>query len=375
MYKNIKYICLTMAIISLSLSIIPNDIFQISAALIFLIYFIFKNLPNYQVTIKVGIIGFYLILVFLFQILFSDFIEFFKSFSLTILFFIIFFSTQKVIFFKSVELKNAIIVSVILIVGFEIIQLIEVLVLNSKTSYFLLDEYSISSAKDAGRFEAANFAGLLRPVSFFHEPSYLASVLFICLISLKNLNSKLLFRLIAIFGIILSLSALNYFFLLFYLVFTIKKKYYLAVSVIILPFFLYNVSYIFSFFRFSEIFIEGSSGWARLVKPFIEVSRELIENWAFMGRAIGNNKVVHDNSFFLIISYTGLLFPYFLYFIYKSSRKILIRNKYIILGLVNLIFLNGAIFTPESSLLVMILISSFNLKINIKDNYNKPLYI
>lgn len=364
-----------MAIISLSLSIIPNDIFQISAALIFLIYFIFKNLPNYQVTIKVGIIGFYLILVFLFQILFSDFIEFFKSFSLTILFFIIFFSTQKVIFFKSVELKNAIIVSVILIVGFEIIQLIEVLVLNSKTSYFLLDEYSISSAKDAGRFEAANFAGLLRPVSFFHEPSYLASVLFICLISLKNLNSKLLFRLIAIFGIILSLSALNYFFLLFYLVFTIKKKYYLAVSVIILPFFLYNVSYIFSFFRFSEIFIEGSSGWARLVKPFIEVSRELIENWAFMGRAIGNNKVVHDNSFFLIISYTGLLFPYFLYFIYKSSRKILIRNKYIILGLVNLIFLNGAIFTPESSLLVMILISSFNLKINIKDNYNKPLYI
>lgn len=375
MYKNIKYICLTMAIISLSLSIIPNDIFQISAALIFLLYFIFKNLPNYQVTIKVGIIGFYLILVFLFQIFFSDFIEFLKSFSLTILFFIIFFSIQKVIFFKSVELKNAIIVSVILIVGFEIIQLIEVLVLNSKTSYFLLDEYSISSAKDAGRFEAANFGGLLRPVSFFHEPSYLASVLFICLISLKNLNSKLLFRLMAIFGIILSLSALNYFFLLFYLVFSIKKKYYIAVFVIILPFFLYNVSYIFSFFRFSEIFIEGSSGWARLVKPFIEVSKELIENLAFMGRAIGNNKVVHDNSFFLIISYTGLLFPYFLYFIYKSSRRILIRNKYIILGLINLIFLNGAIFTPESSLLVMILISSFNLKINIKDNYNKPLYI
>jgi len=375
MFKKIKYICLIMAIISLSLSIIPNDFIQISGALIFIIYFFLKNLPNSQETTKIGIIGFYLIIVFLSQIFISDFIEFFKSFSLTILFFVIFFSTQRVIFFKSVEFKNAIIVSVILIVGFEIIQLIEVLVLNSTTSYFLLDQYSISTAKDVGRFESANLAGLLRPVSFFHEPSYLASVLFICLISLKNLNSKPLFRFITIFGIILSLSTLNYIFLLLYLVFNVKKKYYIPVFIIIFPFFVYYASLLFSFFRFSEIFQEGTSGWARLVKPFNEVSNEIIENWSYLGRAIGNNKVVHDNSFFLIISYTGLLFPFFLFFIFKSSKKILIKNKYVILGFLNLIFLNGALFTPESSFLVMILISSFNLKINIEENYKKPLSI
>ena len=375
MFKNIKYICLIMAIISLSLSIIPNDFIQISAALIFVIYYFFKNLPNYQVTIKVGIIGFYLIIVFLSQIFISDFYEFFKSFSLTILFFFIFFSTQKVIFFKSVEFKNAIIVSVILIIGFEIIQLIEVLVLNSRTSYFLLDQYSISTAKDAGRFESANFAGLLRPVSFFHEPSYLASVLFICLISLKNLNSKPLFRLITIFGIILSLSTLNYLFLLLYLIFSVKKKYYPATFIIIFPFFVYYASFFITFFRFYEISQEGTSGWARLVKPYIEVLKEINENLAYFGRAIGNNKVIHDNSFFLIISYTGLMFPFFIYFIYKHSKKILIRNKYIILGILNLIFLSGAIFTPEASFLFLILISSFNLKTNIKQNYKKPLNI
>ena len=138
---------------------------------------------------------------------------------------------------------------------------------------------------------------------------------------------------------------------------------------------MYYASLLFSFFRFSEIFQEGTSGWARLVKPFNEVSNEIIENWSYFGRAIGNNKVVHDNSFFLIISYTGLLFPFFLFFIFKYSKKILIKNKYVILGFLNLIFMNGALFTPESSFLVMILISSFNLKINIKENYKKPLSI
>ena len=370
-----RYFFVTLSLITLSLSVIPNKFVQISLALIFIIYFIFKQGLSKNVILKTLIIAIYLILIFLSQFFISDFIEFFKSFSLTILFFIIFFSIQKVIFFKSVELKNAIIFSVILIIGFEITQLIEVLVFNSRTSYFLLDQYSISTATDAGRFESANFLGFLRPVSFFHEPSYLASVLFICLISLKNLNSKLLFRLITIFGIILSLSTLNYLFLLLYLIFSVKKKYHIPAFVIIFPFFVYYSSFFFSFFRFSEILQEGTSGWARLVKPFIEVSKEITENLTYFGRAIGNNKVVHDNSFFLIISYTGLLFPFFLYFIYKSSKKILIKNKYIILGFLNLIFLNGALFTPESSFLVMILISSFNLKINIKENYKKPLNI
>tara|TARA_B110000003_G_scaffold228021_1_gene229427 strand:- start:2260 stop:3381 length:1122 start_codon:yes stop_codon:yes gene_type:complete len=373
MFLVSRYFFVSLSLITLSLSVIPNKFVQISLALIFIIYFLFKQGLSKNVISKTLIVAIYLILIFLSQIFISDFIEFLKSFSLTILFFIIFFSIQKIVFFKSVELKNAIIFSVILIISFEIIQLIEVLVFNSRTTYFLLDQYSISTATDAGRFESANFLGFLRPVSFFHEPSYLGSVLFICLISLKNLNSNLLFRLLTIFGIILSLSTLNYLFLLLYFTFSLKKKYYPAAFIIISPFLVYYASFFFNFFRFSEIFQEGTSGWARLVKPYIEVLKELNENWAYFGRAIGNNKVIHDNSFFLIISYTGFLFPFFFYYIYNYSKKIIIKDKFIILGLLNLIFLNGAIFTPESTFLVMILISSFNLKINLKENYNKPL--
>ena len=373
MFEKSKYIWLIVAVISLSLSVIPNDLFQISVALIFMTFYLVKNLPNTQDLKKVQLIVIYCVVVLLAQIFISDVLEFVKSFLLTIFFFIIFFTSQKATFFDSSKLINAISVSVVLILGLQVVQLVEVIIFNSRTSYFLLDEYSISTAKDAGRFESANFVGVLRPVSFFHEPSYMASVLFICLITLKNLNSVLWIRVVAIFGIIASLSTLNHIFLLLYFVYTVPKNYRIYLSVIIIPISLYWISDILSFFRFAEIFQAGTSGWARVVKPFNEVLKEIIVNWTFFGRAVGNNAVVHDNSFFLIISYTGLMFPVFIYFIYRVSRKIIITNKYIVLGLLNLIFLNGAIFTPESSFLVMILFSSLSCYMNNKDNYIRTL--
>ena len=346
--------------ISLSLTVIPNDLVQLSVALIFMINFLVRNPPNMRDLNKVKVIVAYCLIILLSQFFISNVVEFLKSFILTVFFFIVFFSSQRATFFEPSKLIKVISVSVVLIFGFQIIQLIEVLIFNSKTSYFLLDEYSISTAIDAGRFESASFVGVLRPVSFYHEPSYLASVLFICLITLKNLGSTIWVRILAIFGIILSLSTLNHLFLLLYLIFTLKKKYLIYFSFFIIPISMYYINDILGFFRFAEIFQIGTSGWARLVKPFNEVLKEISENWALFGRAVGNNAIVHDNSYFLMISYTGLMFPLFIYFIYKYSRKTIITNKYIVLGLLNLLFLNGAIFTPESSFLVMILFSSLS---------------
>ena len=78
------------------------------------------------------------------------------------------------------------------------IQVFENILLGSSSTWFLLDSVSISTATDISRFQAMNLLSYMRPISFYHEPSYLGIVLLILLICANELKVKKIFIYITI---------------------------------------------------------------------------------------------------------------------------------------------------------------------------------
>lgn len=350
-----KYI-FVLTIFTLSFSLFGKGGYQLSLASLFITYLVLTSSKN--TFLKTFIIAAYTIIIFLSQIFVSNGFEFMKSFFYFTFTTIIFFDSQKrKIFVTREEMKKFVSIALVIIISFELLQVIEGVVFSSNKLMFIFDPISISTAEDSGRFEAVNFLGYIRPFSFYHEPSYLGSVLFILLIIEKNIANRKFLIILATVGIVLTFSMLNYLFLLLYLAQEVyKKNKFLFVSIFLFLSIGWGYS-ILIFLRLNEIQLEGSSAWARLILPMLEIKREVIQNLAIFGRALGNTTRIFDNSFFLIIAYFGVLTPvYFIYLIKYSSQ--IIRKKEVIFGIGNLLMLNGAIYTPESAFLLFILIIS-----------------
>ena len=197
-----------LAILTLSLYVFRFIGYSFSIAFFLvglLIVFSLKHIPlNSWIIYTLLLIHQYFVLVlFIFEL---DFIEFLKSFLLVNIAILGFigskFYVPKVIY--NLNFKLILSIAVIVIVLFELIQVLEYSSIGTSFCWFLLDKYSISTAEDVGRFQAVNFLNYMRPVSLYHEPSYLGLVLFSVLIWGESLKINLYIKSLIIIGIILS---------------------------------------------------------------------------------------------------------------------------------------------------------------------------
>jgi len=360
--KLIVSLFLILALISLSLYVFRFIGYSFSIAFFLsclIIAVSVKHLPINSWKIYF-LLMFHQYLVIVLFILELDFVEFIKSFLLVNITLLSIISSKFYtprIFFK-LNLKVILSIAVVIIVLFELVQVLEYSILGTSFSWFLLDSISISSAEDVSRFQAVNFLTYMRPVSLFHEPSYLAFVLFAILTWLDLLKSRLYIKLLTAFGIMLTFSSTIFVFLfLYYIPKVYKNKYLKGVFVLSLLYLIIKYNFtIFEFFRFNEIAREGTSGYARIGAPFFQVIDILFYQTNYFGIPFGQSPIVFDNSFFVILSYYGILTPLFYYLLFGSVIKnlrdnLMIYNYFLIVGAC--LMVNGAFFTPESGFLIL----------------------
>ncbi|HAT75370.1 MAG TPA: hypothetical protein DCS19_00605, partial [Flavobacterium sp.] len=298
-----------LAIISLSLYVFRFIGYSFSLAfflLILLLIFSLKNIPlnSWKIYAFLLIHQYFLLVLFIFEL---DFLEFIKSFLLVNIALLSIIGSKFYIPNIVTKINFRLILSIVvfMVVSFELVQVLEYSLIGTSFSWFLLDKYSISTAEDIGRFQAVNYLNYIRPVSFYHEPSYLGLVLFSILIWADSLKIKLIVKFVAIIGIILSFSTTIYLFtVLYYIPKLYNNKYFKVYFSLVIVFFIfkYNVL-LFDFFRFGEITNEGTSGYSRIVAPFFQVIEILFYKHNYFGIPFGQSPIIFDNSIFVVFSY------------------------------------------------------------------------
>jgi hypothetical protein len=362
----------TLALCTLSLSlfsIFGGYSVTIAAFVIFIYCFYAVNNLLISHLIVYGLILFFLTTNALVNVSWINEIEFIKSFLLTAFFFFVYITSfdSRARILSYLDYGKALSWSAYIICGFQMLQLTEQLYFGTTSSWFWLDGISISTANDIGRFEAVNILGFFRPTSVFHEPSYLAAVAFVMLVICDRLipASKKL-RYILISSIIFSLSSTILAILVFYLSLNIllrgRRFIYLGLPAILLLF-MVSWEYMLEIFRLGEMAHEGTSGYVRLVEPLLITKSALLDNP--FGIPLGQSEVVFNNSFFLFPLYFGVLTPCLAFFwIAMVCAKITCAKQIVayVLGFLSLLLVNGAIFTMESSFLLLLLNSAFMRK-------------
>lgn len=333
---------------------------------ILLIFYLFY--ARYSVNTLVFFIGtlLYLILIYAININQSDDLEFFKSFALFSYSFLFFILTLNVDESIKILINFKIILwsAAILLISFELLQICEQYIFGTYGSWFWFDDFSISTATDIVRFEAVNFKGYMRPVSFLYEPGFLGEVLFFLIIlNDKNLKSKKLEALL-LFGLFCTLSALAILLCFLYYVSKLLIKtsngYIKLLFSFVFIAVLFNFEKIYNASRIKEIFTAGTSGYIRLAEPFLETQKILLGN--MFGIPLGQSDLVFNNSLFLILIYFGIFAPFLLICLYVKLKKHSVTGFALFqygFVFISILLVNGALFTPESALLLGLLNYSF----------------
>ncbi len=359
--------------------------YSVTLASVFILHYIVKTSKKFsigQIIILISLNCYFIFnaLVYMHANAF-DHVEFVKSYLLTVVFLFVYITSLNNYNYRIDKslIETSLKYSAYFVFAFEIVQIIEQLLLGSTSSWFLLDGISISTADDIGRFEAVNLLGFFRPVSFFHEPSYMAMILFTILLILYNQSAvdKKLYATLVV-GILLSMSSLVTLMLGIFLIinFTSESK---KIVMIFLCIFFPILIYLFQedislIFRFAEILDEGTSGYVRLVEPFIITKNYISSNP--LGIPLGQSDVVFNNSLFLIPLYFGIFAPVLvLCLLIYTCNKIKKNTKKInyLLCLICLMLVNGAIFTIESAFIALFINTIFFNRNEIKLNGNKNL--
>lgn len=356
------------SIVTLSLSVLKiSGVYSITLAAFFTLYFIVKTANNIKISSAFVFISFvcFLILKALINVFWIDSAHFFRSFLLTSVFlycYIFSFSIKPKLIFK-LDYKLFLKYSILLIVGFEFLQIFEQLFLETTELWFLLDGISISTAENIGRFEAVNFLGFTRPISFYHEPSYLGTVLLV-LFAVNDLQvkSKTAFF-VLLFSILLTLSSTVILFLFAYILIDYLHQHLVSSITMfasaILALIVMQVD-LLSILRIDEIFVTGTSGWFRVMFPMEETFRTI--GRAPFGIPLAQAEFVYDNSLFLIMVYFGVLTPFlalgWIIFLKYKLKSMILTAKYLVVFFC-MLFLSGAIFTFESAVLCILLNFTF----------------
>ena len=224
-FYNNKIYALGLMTLSLGFFKLNSYSFSIANFLVIYLFFYYLNSNKKAVFSVFFSLIVYLIFIAVLFIQSIDFIEYLKSFILTSVMLLVFISSLvKPIYPNKLKLSYVLSIIVVLIVLFECIQVFEYSILGTSYTWFLLDKFSISTATDVGRFQAVNFLTFMRPISFFHEPSYLGIVLLILLICANELQVNKYFISLYYIGIILSFSTTALAFLVLYIIFNNFNK-------------------------------------------------------------------------------------------------------------------------------------------------------
>ena len=376
---------LGLALLTLSLgffSIFGYSFTLANFVILYFFYYYLKSNNKFVYILYLTIITYFLVLaLFFFDSL--DFIEFLKSFLLTSAMLLVFISSlNKPIKNKDFNPKKIITIIGVLIVLFEIVQVSEFLILGTSSSWFLFDKISISTATDINRFQAVNFLSFMRPISFYHEPSYLGIVLLIFLICANELKVKKIYIYIYIIGILISFSTTALLFLILYLIIknfnSIKNFILIFITIFILSLFFIDQELLNNVFRLGEIFNAGTSGNERLIGPLDFLIDQFFSKHHYFGIPLGQSDLVFNNSFYLLFLYFGILTPIiFFIFIGYIVLKFKSNSLKYLLAFFSLLFLSGAIFTLEDALILYLLNYTFNesslnkISTNINSNISK----
>jgi len=359
---------LVLSIVSLSLFVVKiAGAYAITLAAFFTLIFIIKTFNKIKISSISVFLSFICFLMFkaAINVLWIDVMHFFRSFLLTSVFIYCYISsfTIKSTFIFKVDYRSFLIYSTVLIVGFELLQILEQFLLGSTDLWFLLDGLSISTADNIDRFEAVNFLGFSRPISFYHEPSYLGTVLLVLFaVNDIQVKSKLVYFTL-LFSILLTLSSTAVLFLFMYVLTNFinqhQRSSVLIILFAILALIVMQVDLV-SILRIDEIFVIGTSGWYRVMFP-MEATIKVLEGSPF-GIPLAQAEFIYDNSLFLIISYFGVLTPFlalgWIVFIKHKLKTMIFTIKYFVVFFCTL-FLSGAIFTFESTVLCILLNFAF----------------
>ena len=277
----------------------------------------------------------YFVVIYLFNIMTSDLLEFMKSFTNVLLFVSAF--VLVAYFFKTDKISYRVLRYISLgILIFAIIQVLGLLFLNDDRFFHMLDPVSISTATDVGRFQASNLLWYVRPVSIYHEPSFFGLISLVLLH--VNYVSVKRFSFINVIAILLSMSSTAIFFLMIYYVWVSGKKMIvfasLASVILLITFSQYT--------RINEIYQPGTSGHERLIRPITDLA--LNYSRFIFAVPLGNLMPQTNNSLQLLFAYcgvfSGLLLPLF-FRVYKFLPVILC-----------ILMTNGAFLTPDGAILL-----------------------
>lgn len=363
-YSNFSYI---LGILTLSLSVfkLGGYSFSIANILVLFLFFIYLNKTTKIIAITYFTLILYFVTIAIFFIENLDFLEFIKSFSLTSVMLLVFITSLfKPIYTHKFNINKIITVVGLLIVLFEIVQIGEYIFLGSSNTWFIFEGLSISTATDIGRFQAVNFLSFMRPISFYHEPSYLGIVLLILLICANELKINKIFIFVYFLGIILSFSTTALIFLVTYIflinISRLKNTLWAFLFILIILLLKVDNETLDNIFRFSEILNTGTSGNERLIGPYDYLVNEIFIKKHYLGIPLGQSDLIFNNSFYLLFLYFGILTPFiiliFIAFVILNFKS----NSYkYLIAFFSLLFLNGAIFTLESALILYCLNYTF----------------
>jgi hypothetical protein len=349
---------LAVTLLSLSLILFKVGGFTVSLAFVFNLYFLVsKPLLRSHLNIFFLFLSFFLFNLF-YQIWALDIVEFVKTFALFSFAIFTFLNLKRVSInnWSEKSLHFSVKLCAFITVGVAVLQVFEFLFFNTTNSYKIFDSISISTAESTDRFQAVNLLTFIRPISVYHEPSYYGSVVLLLFMCVNALRMHLVWKFITFVGILLSLSMTVYFFTILYISYLLKDYKYLILM--IFGFFILASPEIWTMLRIDEISREGTSGNQRLVAPIYSIMYEFTKVYTVFGRALGQTEKQLDNSFFVLFGYFGVFFPLLLYFIWRYI-KITLNNSsaqlVFIIFFLNILFLNGAVITPESQFMLFFL--------------------
>jgi len=364
MIKNLTSYAISLAFISLSLPVFRIiGKFPVSLGALLVPIFLASNLFNFK--IKSRSLIFFLIvqsIIFFNAIYFrvTDHWHFLRTYILISTFLLSFFISQTDSFryIKIIDFKKIIYLTGFSLLFLEFFQIFEAILFKNYSFWTFLDEFSISTSFSVLRFESVVFTSYIRPISFYHEPSFLAALLFLFIVTADFLELNKSYIVLLIVGLFFTLSASI---LIIFTLFCLFKYFKInsSFSVLSLLFVLMLMVFFFDDFmsvsRLNELFLPGTSGYNRIILPITYVSSVLDKSLS--GIPLGSYEVIPDNSLSLFFIYFGiagvpLLFFLFIDFFILLGSKVFISYLFIF---ISFLFMNGAFFSLENCFIFIFL--------------------
>jgi hypothetical protein len=307
-------------------------------------FFSIKGLTRYAV-IGLSVVLLYFIASYFLNFRNSDMIEFFNSYINIVLFISSFYFVKSVFENHLIDSHILNIIS-LLIFGLAISQVFMLVFFKDDSLYFIFDSMSISTAENVDRFQAANFLSFVRPVSIYHEPSFLALINLV-LLHIGYIRTRR-YNFVNVACIFLSMSIIGIASLFLYIIWNQKLllRALVGLSFIALAVVFSELS------RLGEVFIVGSSGHERLVKPFIDLVASL--NHYMLAVPVGNLFPQSNNSLQVLLAYFGVMSWIFI-------PAILVYWRYFPV-IFCILFTNGAFLTPDGGILLASTLYAKNIK-------------